>query len=435
MNIKLKPVILRISEEGKSKVQEAIKTDSPSVIVIQGMPATGKTTFLNNVHQFMDQRGIPNSVIHSDNYIEDFSALMSKDKTYRVGVLDIFKRRNLFFNSKAKCDRPHGKVVQGIITSDTPNVSTVPYEIKAKKENGQLVFNAKSVLKQLKRARKEKFDYLNLSIAFPHDYNVSGKAFNPEELHHPQIVSGLRQEMPKSVSNIVDEIEAIVNDGTEVYISSGNSRGQFNMLSLARGTHTVGGFDKKANMPTPYFTNNSLVQRYVGLPYMFTRANSKKFGVSLDLSGLSKRELRKKVATKKDYELLQEAVNNSKVKPDIVSIQYQIPFMLPVAQRNKIYEIEKLSKIYGEDILENFNRVENATHTDISMRQFFDMKTKGEKHVISTRKTHDYRYCISGTSFAPPQAISEDIKLNEFARGEVLRDSELYSRLVQYMQR
>ncbi|MBR6099250.1 hypothetical protein IKP85_05830 [bacterium] len=434
MKVDTSSIIVSAKHNCRDKVRKYIAGKHPVVIAIQGMPASGKTTFLNNVSEFLTQNHIPHSVIHSDNYIKDFSELMSQDKTYRVGILDIFKQNNMFVNSKSKPDKPHGFMVKNIITSSTPNVEILEHEIKAKKMGDKLTFDTKSVLKKLKQARQEKLDYLNLSVLFMHDYSVAGKSFTPDELHYPHIVSKLMEYMPKSVLNIIREIEAIASEGTQVYISSGNKKNQFNLLSLAKGTYTAGGMDKKTQMPVEYFTDNSLVSQYVELPFIFTNKNSKKFGLYLDLAKLSKRELKKRIATEKDYELLQNTIDKSKYESDVMTIQYQIPFLLPISQRKKIYDLKKLARIYNIDISENFHNIENVTHSDISMRQFFNMNSKGERHVISPRKTHNFRYCISGTSFAPPQAISEDIKLNEIARKEVIKNYNLYSKLIEYSQ-
>lgn len=433
MKVNSKPIITDIKTGCKKKVCGLISGDKPAVVVIQGMPASGKTTFLNNVSEFMDKNNIPHTVIHSDNYIKDFSDLVSDEKRYRVGILDVFKKNGLFFNSKRKPDKPHGAVVRDIISTSAPNSEITQYEVKAKKVDGQFKFDHKSVLKQLKRVKEEKFDYLNLSLCFPHEYKAGGQSFSPDELHCPEIVSQLRKEMPEGVKHVIDEIETIADDGTEVYISSGNGRNIFNLLSLSRNTHTIGGLDAEAKSPVPYFTDNSLVENYMELPYSFTKSNSGKFGISLDLAKLSKRELKKKIATKKDYELLRNVVNEKKVKSDFNGIQYQIPFFLPVSQRNKIYETDKLVDIYGKDILKNFKTTDRATHSDVSMRQFFDMKSKGEKHVISPKKTHNVRYSISGTSFAPPQAIAEDINLNETARKEINKNYDVFAQLMKYL--
>lgn len=433
MKVNSQPIITDIKSGCKKKVHDLINGNRPAVVVIQGMPASGKTTFLNNVSEFMDKNNIPHSVIHSDNYIKDFSRLLSDEKTYRIGIIDVFKKNGLFFNSKSKPDKPHGELVKEIITNSAPHTEVTQYEVKAKKIDGQFKFDHKSVLKQLKRVKEEKFDYLNLSLCFPHEYKAGGKSFNPDELHYPEIVSQLKGNMPKGVKNIIDEIETIADSGTEVYISSGNGHNIFNLLSLSRNTHTIGALDKQAKSPVPYFTDNSLVENYMELPYVFTNSNSPKYRVSLDLAKLSKHELKKKIATKKDYELLRNTVNEQKVKSDFNGIQYLIPFSIPVAQRNKIYEIDKLADIYGKDILKNFKTTDGVTHSDVSMRQFFNMNAKGEKHIISPKKTHNVRYSISGTSFSPPQAIAEDIILNETARKEIYKKYDVFSQLLKYI--
>ena len=433
MKINTKSIITDIKPTCKKKIENLIAGDKPAVVVIQGMPASGKTTFLNNVSEFMDKNNIPHSVIHSDNYIKDFSQLMSDEKTYRIGILDIFKKNGLFFNSKSRQDKPHGQLVKEIISNSAPNTEITQYEIKGKSISGKFEFNPKSILKQLKRAKNEKYDYLNLSIGFPHEYTAGGKTFNSDELHNPQIISQLREELPEGLKHVIEEIEDIANQGTEVYISGGNSRKTFNLLSLSKNTHTIGGFDIKTERPISYFTDNSLVENYVELPLPFTNKNAGKYQVHLDLAKLSKHELKKKTATKKDYELLENVVNSQEKQPEFNDIQYLIPMMLPVSQRNKIYDINRLAQIYGEDILKNFKSTENATHSDISMRQFFNMQSKGEKHVISPKKTHNNRYAISGTSFAPPQAIADDINLHETARKEVYKNYELFSQLLKYM--
>lgn len=425
MDMKLtnSPVVMRVKDGCADKLRQIVQGNNPSVFVVQGLPASGKTTFLNNVKGFLDGEGIASSVIHSDNYIEDFSDILANERRYRIGVVDIFRKNGMFLNSKTKKDESHGNMVVSVLRELIPKSDISLFEIKISDKDGKYKWDARSVLKQLKKISAlpddKKFDYLNLSMLFNAEYDT----LSPEQLHYPEIVEQIRANMTKTVLHIIEEIEKIVQRGTEVFISAGNRASTFNLLSLAQGTRTIGGSDKD-NEPITYFTQNSLIEDYAKLPYNLSN------GV-LDLSKMSKAALRKRIATKQDYETLKEVVSKIKNKIDFDYLQFSLIWQIPQSLRSKIYDVQTLMEILGADVSDELTP--DGTHCDISMRQFFDMNAKGERHVISTKKTHRVKNTVSGTSFAVPQAIAEDIKLREIARKFVESDYEFYAKILSYM--
>ncbi len=430
MKLTESPVILKVKENCAEKLSNIVRSEKPAVFVVQGLPASGKTTFLNNVKDYFDRNGISNSVIHSDNYIEDFSEILANKKRYRIGVIDIFRKNGMYFNSKTKKDESHGNIVVSVLRNLIPNSELDLFEIKVKDKKGHYSWDAKSVLRQLKRINllpdDKKFDYLNLSMLFMSEYN----SIKPEELHYPEVAANLRATMPKTILHIIEEIEKIVQRGTEVFVSAGNRASSFNLLSLAEGTRTIGGVDGENN-PIPYFTNNSMIEDSMLLPYDLKNNNAKGIELQLDLAKLSKSQLRKRIAKKQDYEIIKDVVSNIKDKIDFNYLQFSLLWKLPQNLRGKIYDVNTLLSILNADISNEVMPL--GTHCDISLRQFFDMNAKGERHVISTKKTHNVKNTISGTSFAVPQAIAEDIKLREQAKAFVEADYELFAKLLSYM--
>ena len=175
MKLTESPVILKVKENCAEKLSNIVRSEKPAVFVVQGLPASGKTTFLNNVKDYFDRNGISNSVIHSDNYIEDFSEILANKKRYRIGVIDIFRKNGMYFNSKTKKDESHGNIVVSVLRNLIPNSELDLFEIKVKDKKGHYSWDAKSVLRQLKRINllpdDKKFDYLNLSMLFMSEYN------------------------------------------------------------------------------------------------------------------------------------------------------------------------------------------------------------------------------------------------------------------------
>lgn len=361
-------------------------------IAIPQLSGTEKTAF----------RGLPDIIL--------------KKNCYRIGVVDDFKNKVIYFNSKTRKDTTHGNLIVSILKNLIPNADITTFGIKLSDENGRNYrWNAKSVLKQLKKISNlpndKKFDYLNLSMLFLSKYNL----INPHQLHYPKNIEQIRTTMPKTILHIIEEIEKIEQNGTKVFVSAGNRAAKFNLLSLAGGAHTVGGIDDKEK-PIPYFTQNSLIKDYARLPYNLTKRSARVIDLQLDLSKLSKYELKKRIANKHDYKIIKNVIENINDNIDFNYLQYNLAWKFSKTMRGKIYDIHILSEIFGAKNFKEF--VIQGTHCDISMRQFFDMKSKSERHVIPTGKSHKIKTTISGTSFAVPQAIAKDIKLCEAMIGK-----------------
>ena len=379
-------------------------------------------------------------------------------KPVRIGVIDLFgKKKGIAFSNQK--DFSHGELVAGAIQSQLKgeNVEVVPIELKATDPEGKrdrmvttsysmgsdsygsktnLYFNKKSFLKELKRLNslpeEQKFQYLNVSNIIEVPYQVNGRDITPQDLANPVIREEIRNSLPIQIQHIIDELEVMIKNGTEVYISAGNKRTTFNALSLAKGAHSIGGLDPKTGQPLSYFTNNALVEDFVPIPLSFTSSKSHN-EVDMDptvkavnMSGiidqthefakLSKRELRQKVATKQDYIELKQYIDNilaeGKRRVDINFFQYSLAFNLPEKFRYKIYDTEKFIAMFEgkveQEVLDYIRPM--GTHCDIRYKQFFDMDAKDGYHIMPASQTTLIRNTISGTSFAPGQIIAREIK-------------------------
>ena len=142
---------------------------------------------------------------------------------------------------------------------------------------------------------------------------------------------------------------------------------------------------------------------------------SKLIPLESNLAKLSKFELRKKIATKKDYERLEHYVNqlysSGKFNFDIDFMRYKLVSSVDKNLKDKIFEIDKFMKIFegkfDDEVLKY--TFPQGTHCDLQFRQFFDMKSKS-KHVMPMTKTTKIPNTVSGTSFAAPQGLNTALR-------------------------
>ena len=202
--------------------------------------------------------------------------------------------------------------------------------------------------------------------------------------------------------------------------------------------HTIGGCNGITKEPISRFSSNPLVESYENLPVYITKQRAithetEKTALSLngiipiqsELSKLSRWELAKKVATKDDYLMLKEYVENlyatGTFKFDIDFLRFKLVSSVDKNLRNKIFDINKFMEIFQDKFDKEVLQYTfpQGTHCDLMFRQFFDMTSKS-KHVISMRKTTKIPNTVSGTSFAAPQglnhAIREELSSYNFSR-------------------
>lgn len=365
--------------------------------------------------------------------IEEIASHGAGRHSKKAAVIDVFKTNGLSVSDSQKYDEAHGNLVFSVLKQLTKNsgVEIDTYNVIAQK-NRPCSFNPKSLLKTLKKIKDKNYDYINLSVYYPADYTAGGKAFSPDELYKYR--ETLLEEIPKVYLHIIEELEDIIESGTQVYIAGGNKDTKYNILSLTRGAHIIGGEDTN---PLKKFSKNSMIEDYESLPvYIGTAENSKPGNLTInypfekDFSKLSKRELIKRIATKKDYIELENAVNDiyeksGRQKFDMNYLQYKVAFSVNKNLRRKIYEIEKLRKIFenklDSDVLEN--TFPAGTHCDLQLNQFFDMNSK-KNYIIPRKRTTKILKSISGSSFAVPQALARQIYYEKEADNFVRKNAK-----------
>lgn len=357
----------------------------------------------------------------------------------RVGIIDIFgKKKGIPINGIAK-DFTHGDMTSGVLTGLTRdlNVSIDRIPVRVRSRSGNMSFELKSLLKQLKKINKngKDYEYLNISTSSVVPYEVAGLQQGGAELADPAVLKRIREmilskqlELPGQVPHIMEELERISQNGTKIFLSACNKSKGFNVFSLAKGIHTIGGCDGITKIPIQRFSNNPLVESFENLPVYITKqkAITQEVGkTAIDLNGiipiqsnlakLSRRELVKKFATQDDYARLENYVNElhsyGKFKFDIDFLRFKLVSSVDSNLRNKIFDVNKFMKIFegkfDKEVLQY--TFPQGTHCDLMFRQFFDMSSK-TKHVISMGKTTKIPNTVSGTSFAAPQGLNHAIR-------------------------
>lgn len=359
----------------------------------------------------------------------------------RIGIIDVFgKKKGIPINGISK-DFTHGDMTSAVLTrlTDDLNVAIDKIPVRVRAGSGNMGFDFKSLLKNLKTINNsnEKYDYLNISTSCVIPYEVLGLSANGSELASKEVREKILKKimsnppelkLPGQIPHIIEELQRITNEGTEIYLSACNKKNGFNVFSLVDGVHTIGGADAITNLPIQRFSHNPLVESYQPLPVYITKDRSTLSNTPMrhinfrnlvpiesTLSKLSKKELAKKIATAQDYEKLEKYVNelykSGKFKFDIDFMRFKLVSSVDKQLKNKIFDINKFMKIFegkfDKEVLEY--TFPEGTHCDLMFRQFFDMNSKS-KHVISIKKTTKIPNTLSGTSFAAPQGLSEAVR-------------------------
>ena len=348
-------------------------------------------------------------------------AILNRNNPNKITVLiiDVFQKNGLTLGDSQKRDLPHGSLVAAQLEELTKNldIDIKTMNVKAMKER-PCSFNPKSLLKALKSINEENVpNYLNLSVYYPSDYLLDGKNIRPDDLY--KYSEHFRAKLPIQIQHILDEIERIINLGCEVYIAGGNNQYKFNTLSLAKNAHVIGGADRS---DLNLLSKNSIIEQYAPLP-LYIKGNKHactdgcviRYPFERDLAKLSKFELKYRIADKTDYTKLKQVVDdltqNGKYKIDLNFLTYKYAFSFNENMRGKIFDINKfleiMQKYFDKEVIENIHP--QGTHCDIQFVQFFDMNRK-TKCVIAQNETSRILKSISGTSFAAPQALAQNLE-------------------------
>ena len=359
-------------------------------------------------------------------------------KTLRVAFIDIFgKNKGVAMGQCFRKDYTHGELTSGVLRHLTqkakPQIDLFP--VKPRAGSGKMSFDGKSLLKQLKRVNSsdQHYDYVNISSSFVRPYELVEGA-TAENLSDPAIQRAFYEQLPEQVKHIIAEIEQLTSNGTNVYISACNKKTGFNALSLAKGVRTVSGKNALTGEPIRRFSVNSLVSGYQPLPVYMTTSEQVQRTAPIralkmsdlvspvgDYAGLSHFELRRKIASKKDYEelgrIVEDLYGQGKFVFDLDFMRFKLPSVVKNrGLQGRIFEIDKFKEIFNgkfsPEIMEyTFPR---GTHCDLSFRQFFDMKNKS-RCIMPITQTTKIPNTASGTSFAAPQALAQDLMRQYYA--------------------
>ena len=138
----------------------------------------------------------------------------------RIGIIDIFgKKKGIPINGIAK-DFTHGDMTSGVLTGLTKdlNVSINRIPVRVRPGSGNMSFELKSLLKQLKKINKngKYYEYLNISTSSVVPYEVAGLEQGGAELTNPAVLKHLREmilsnpsqlKLTGQVPHIIEELE------------------------------------------------------------------------------------------------------------------------------------------------------------------------------------------------------------------------------------
>lgn len=364
----------------------------------------------------------------------------------RIAVVDIFDKNGISFNSSNSYDKSHGDLVLALLKQLTEDVEVDidTYSVKALK-NRPVYCEPHSLLKTLKKMPKGYYDYMNLSTAFPWEYKLNGAMFAPELLFENS--EALRGEIPRTILHIIEELEKFVQTGCEVYISGGNSSKTFNLLSLARGVHSIGGREDETSLKQ--FAVNPLIERYEKLPIYISGQEvqnaerlvlrtGEMLPIERDLSKLSRKELLRRVAKEEDYDKLavwaQKNCPAHGAKMDLNFLNYRMAMDFDKNMRGKIFDLRRYTRIFRDKFSEEIYKYikPQGTHCDIQFSQFFDLESRNA-FIIPHEKTTKIFKSVSGTSFVTPQALVKDLKTDLLARELVFNNDKFYKSLLKFI--
>lgn len=195
----------------------------------------------------------------------------AENKPSTIGVLDRYVGPKKEIGIKLDIDRTydlnHGDVVNEYIKNGGKNISTQRIDSRD---------SAEIMAKRLEAvANKEYMDYdaLNISMTQPMKYSdverlLGIKGVTPETLAEKREEIIEKHKNTEGFENNYKSIKAIektVKGGTPVYIAAGNYSDQFNLLTLAKGSVSVGALETEGpdkGKPMNGFSHNTEIDLY-----------------------------------------------------------------------------------------------------------------------------------------------------------------------------
>ena len=148
-------------------------------------------------------------------------------RNIRIGIIDIFGKKKAIPINGVKKDFTHGDLTSAVLeklTDDLPvNITRIPVKVR---DNSNASFQFKSLLKQLKKIKKnnERLDYLNISTSHVLPYELTGILDDVSKLKDPKIQQSFYNTLPETVKHVIKELERISSEGTGIYISACNKK-------------------------------------------------------------------------------------------------------------------------------------------------------------------------------------------------------------------
>ena len=203
-----------------------------------------------------------------------------QNKTSRIGVVDryISKRPENMISIDADTtkDVSHGKIVYEYVANGGDHIIAEEIDV------GEETITLDNKLKDIADGKYGDYDAINISMAFDINYSefeskLGLKGVTPENIaeRSDEIKDAMTNNPDYTHAlNCINNIEHIIENGTPVYIAAGNDKNEFNLLTLAKRSVSVGAletedFDK--GKPIKDFSNNSEVDLYYPGKYRLER--------------------------------------------------------------------------------------------------------------------------------------------------------------------
>ena len=237
--------------------------------------AVGAVCAVKTTNPIFAQRPTVNDIVklHAQPPAEE----LPNTKCPRIAVIDNFIRKNKDLDQDGIHDTTHGDIVFRFLEEGLPNADIAKFDID---EDLPFLSYAERVGRQLEKLIKliekgEKFDVVNLSFSFNRKFTND---ITPDNIlsHRNAIISQLAKGdyFMRGEARCVTLIEKLHKMGVKVYIGAGNAgKGEYNVLSLAQGTITVGGLNEDGTK-ADFSADNTYVTRWNQSVFSITKTEN-----------------------------------------------------------------------------------------------------------------------------------------------------------------
>lgn len=360
-------------------------------------------------------------------------------------IVDLFDKKTVDIDGDKIKDLSHGELIQSIV--EAQNAKTITFKIDEIDDKMSDLKSITTQFKELARQIREKeiqVDAVNLSYYCNTDLptlnQFSSSQITTKNIHKRKHKKEIIEALPYSANtyfkdtyNIIKAIEEVTAQGIPVYVCAGNhGSGHFNLLTLAKGSISVGNMDKTGDK-RGFTADNSLVKRWAQGVFNISPVKDKNNTLlGYDITGTGKAEvpahktsggvsklvedfyskpLNTLFATTKDYQTLKthaKTLTNTKYSPDLTEYKF-IPDILDI---KKLFNIDKVAQILGKsqkqiDTLKQFG---DYTSYTFSRAYKTDPKTNRITNIDYDRTGRQTINIITGTSYSAPMAMVEDNK-------------------------